>query len=222
MSISRSFEPEQPFPVIGTGEINVGRQRLAIEARSIDVERAGRAHRTHHRQHAAFPFGVEHRLVRLRLDLAEAVHAAHVVHAVHDGAPGVFGNPGADHRVARHELGELLLAPAVGALGAHRQHQEARLGGRIPDPDFGFLGQADAEVGEHAARVLDGAGTVGRGLVPDRRQSQHFPGVTGAQRTHDHVVALRRILDRDEMIADPADVAERAHGLGGVFQQGAA
>ena len=31
---------------------------------------------------------------------------------------------------------------------------------------------------------------------------------------------LRRVLDRDEMIADPADVAERAHGLGGIGQQG--
>ncbi len=36
---------------------------------------------------------MEHRLVRLGLDLAEPVHAAHVVDAVHDGAPGVFGNP---------------------------------------------------------------------------------------------------------------------------------
>src|SRR6266566_1252865 len=36
---------------------------------------------------------MKHRLVRLGLDLAKAVHAAHVVHAVHDGAPGNFGNP---------------------------------------------------------------------------------------------------------------------------------
>ena len=33
-------------------------------------------------------------------------------------------------------------------------------------------------------------------------------------------MALRRVLDGDEMIADPADMAERAHGLGGVLQQG--
>jgi len=31
---------------------------------------------------------------------------------------------------------------------------------------------------------------------------------------------LRRVLDGDEMIADPADVTERAHRLGGVIQQG--
>src|ERR1700750_366978 len=36
---------------------------------------------------------MEHRFIRLGLDLAEAVHAAHVVDAVHDGAPGVFGKP---------------------------------------------------------------------------------------------------------------------------------
>src|SRR5262245_31697863 len=41
------------------------------------------AHGALHREHAPFPGRVEHRLVRLRLDLAEAVHAAHVVHAVH-------------------------------------------------------------------------------------------------------------------------------------------
>src|ERR1700720_3745010 len=69
------------------------RQRLAIEARGIDVECAGRTHRTHHRQYPRFPFAVKHRLVRLRLDLAETIHAAHVVHAIHDGAPGVLGNP---------------------------------------------------------------------------------------------------------------------------------
>src|SRR5689334_7651278 len=36
---------------------------------------------------------MEHRFIRLDVDLAEAVHAAHVVHAVHDGAPGVLGKP---------------------------------------------------------------------------------------------------------------------------------
>src|SRR6266446_566436 len=73
------------------------RQRLPIEARSVDVERAGCAHRAHHRQYPSFPFSVKHRFVRLGLDLAETIHAAHVVHAVHDGALdgalGVFGNP---------------------------------------------------------------------------------------------------------------------------------
>src|ERR1700736_138492 len=69
------------------------RQCFAIEARRIDVEGAGGAHRAYHRQHAALPFGMKHRLVRLGLDLAETIHAAHVVDAIHDGAPGFFGNP---------------------------------------------------------------------------------------------------------------------------------
>ena len=108
---------------------------------------------------------VEHRLVRLRLDLAEAVHAAHVVHAVHDAASaGVFGKPVPIMRIARDQLGELLLAPAFGAGGPHRQHQEARLGGRIPHPDLGVLRQRHAEIGEHAARVLHRARAIGRGL----------------------------------------------------------
>jgi hypothetical protein len=32
-------------------------------------------------------------------------------------------------------------------------------------------------------------------------------------------MALRRVLDGDEMVADAADMTERADGLGGVLQQ---
>src|SRR5665213_265752 len=49
----------------------------------VDVPGAGVAHGALHRQHAALPRRVEHRLVRFNLDLAKAVHAAHVVNAVH-------------------------------------------------------------------------------------------------------------------------------------------
>ena len=189
------------------------RQRLAIEARGVDVERAGRAHRAHQRHHARLPCGVKHRLVRLGLDLAEAVHAAHVVHAVHDGAPGVFGNPVPIIESRVTSSASCCLAPALGAVRAHRQHEEARLGGRIPHADFGVLRQRDAEIGQHAARVLHGARAIGRGLVPDRRQAEHFPRVTGAQRAHDHVVTLRRVLDRDQMIAGARDMAERGDRL---------
>src|ERR1700722_8362403 len=69
------------------------RQGLAVKAGRVDVVGAGSAHRANHREHAAFPFLVKGRLIRLSLDLAEAVHAAHVVHAVHDGDPGVLGKP---------------------------------------------------------------------------------------------------------------------------------
>src|SRR5215813_9104370 len=82
--------------------------------------------------------------------------------------------PGADHRVAGDDLGKAVLAPAVRAGGPHRQHQEPRLGGRIPHPDLGLLRQRHAEIGEHAARILDGPRAIRRGLVPDRRQAEHF------------------------------------------------
>src|ERR1700712_4279783 len=110
-------------------------------------------------------------------------------------------------------------APALRAWGTHRQYEKPRLGSRIPHPDFSFLRQADTEIREHAAGILYRPGTIWRGLIPDRRQAQHFPRVTGAQRAHDNVVARRRVLDGDEVIADPADMAERTYGLGGVFQQ---
>src|SRR5262249_47768590 len=126
---------------------------------------------------------------------------------------------GADHGVAGDELGELVLAPALGAGRSHRQHQKAGLGGGIPHPDLRLLPQPDAQVGEHAARILDRARAVGRRLVPDRRQAQHFPRIAGAQRADDHVVLGGRVLDRDQMIPDPALVAERAHRLRGVLEQ---
>ena len=81
------------------------------------------------------------------------------------------------------------------------------------------FGSVDAEVVEHAARVLHRARAVRRRLVPDRRQAEHLPRIAGAQRADDHVVALRRVLDRDQMIADPAHVAHRGDRLGGVLQQ---
>ena len=154
---------------------------------------------------------VKHRLVRLRLDLAETVHAAHVVDAVHDGAPGVFGKSGADHRVARDQLGELLLAPALGALRAASAARGSA--SRRSNPTRGSRSPSAASTpksAQHAARVLHGARAIRRGLVPDRRQAEHFPRVAGAQRADDHVVALRRVLDRHQMVADAADMAERA------------
>ena len=66
---------------------------LAGEARHVDVPAAGHCHRQRDRERAPLPFGMKHRLVQLRFDLAKAVHAAHVVHAIHGQPPGLFGNP---------------------------------------------------------------------------------------------------------------------------------
>src|SRR5215831_16334938 len=218
------LEAEEPFPIIGAREIDTGRQHLAREARHVDVPGAGRAHGAVHRHHAALPAGMEHRLVRLRLDLAEAVHAAHVVHTVHGRSLWYLalrqsGEPGADHRVAGDQIGQPVLAPAVGSGGPHRQDQKAGLGGRVPHADLGVRGQPHAEIGEHAARILDGARAIGRRLVPDRRQAEHFPWIAGAQRAHDHVVDLLRVLDRHEMVADAADMAKRRDRGGAVREE---
>ena len=81
------LEAELPFLVVAAAEIDMRRQRLAGEPADVDVPQAEIAHGAVHGENAAFPRRVEHRLVRLGLDLAEAVHAAHVVDAVHGAAP---------------------------------------------------------------------------------------------------------------------------------------
>jgi hypothetical protein len=89
-----SLEAEKPALVIGAGEIDLRREQLACVTRRIDVPETGRAHGPVHRQHAAFPAFVKHRLVRLGIDFAEAVHATHVVDAIHQATSlGVLGRP---------------------------------------------------------------------------------------------------------------------------------
>ena len=182
-------QAEEPFLVIGRGEIDLRRQQFPREARHVDVPDAGRAHGAVHRQHAAFPRLVERRLVRFSTSTLPKPSMPPMSWTPFMPASSGSRQAGADHRVAGDDLGELLLAPAFGACGPHRHDQEARLGGGIPHPDFGVLGQRDAEIVEHAARVLDRARAIGRGLVPDRRQAEHFPRIAGAQRADDHVVA---------------------------------
>src|SRR6185295_18602804 len=77
------FEPHRPFLVIGGGEIEHRRKLFDGETGLVDGPQARIAHGAVERERAALPGRMEHRLVRLRLDLAESIHAAHVVHAVH-------------------------------------------------------------------------------------------------------------------------------------------
>ena len=171
-------------------------------------------------EHAPLPLGMERRLVGLGLDLAEPVHAAHVVHAVHDAtSSGRLGRPvpimqsRVTSAASRSSLQPSVPAGRSGStmkrVSAVESHTRISVS----------AGSVDAEVGEHAARVHDGARAVGRRLVPDRRQAEHLPRVAGAQRADDHVVQLGRVLDRDHVLALAADIAERGDRLGRVRQQ---
>jgi hypothetical protein len=77
------LQPLRPFLIVGLGEILVRRHLFDLGARLVDVPDLSEAERAVHRERAAFPWGVERRLVRLRLHRAESFHAAHVVDAVH-------------------------------------------------------------------------------------------------------------------------------------------
>ena len=214
------LHPQRPAPVVRRREIGLRRQGLLGESQIVDMPGAGIAERPLHGEHAPFPAFVKRRLVGLDLDLAEAVHAAHVVDAVHRAiSAGERARPVPiiESRVTRSAR-RSSLQPSVpaGRIGTTRKRVSAV---EVPDAYFGFLGQRDAEIGQNAARVLDRPRAVGRRLVPDRRQPEHFPRIAGAQRADDHVVALRRVLDRDQMVADGAHVAERGDRRGGILQQ---
>src|SRR5438067_5846989 len=119
-----------------------------------------------------------------------------------------FRQPGPDHAVAGDEPGKALFAPALRTGGAHRQHEISNFRGRIPDANVGAFRQVKTEIAEHAARILHRLGAIGRGLVPDRRQSKHRPRITGAKRTHDHVVKARGVLECHDVFALTPDIAE--------------
>ena len=223
------LEPEEPFPVVGTGHVDLGRQRLAIVARGVDVEGAGRAHRAHHRQHAAFPFGVEHRLVRLGLDLAEAVHAAHVVHAVHDGAPGVLGKPvpimelrddaaGRDAAPDRATLDDFATQVGAGA-GSRRGGQAESRNHRPASPEPHRICQRHSRSARSRYRcprtcfrrtIRAKASTISRMLWPSRRRwwnatwpqppkSAGWPSAILARRRHGHLSGAGRLSQSEHI-----------------------
>jgi hypothetical protein len=70
------------------------------------------------------------------LDAAKAVLTAKVLRAVHeDTFAGSSARPVPIIELRVTRVASSLLAPAVGAGGALRNHQVAHLGGRIPHPD---------------------------------------------------------------------------------------
>src|SRR5262249_2215966 len=87
------LQAREPDLVVGLAEVVFGRPVLAGEARHVDIPAAGARHCDRERAGALFPFVMEHRLVRFRLDRTETGNAAHVMRAIHQEAPGCFGNP---------------------------------------------------------------------------------------------------------------------------------
>ena len=128
--------------------------------------------------------GTRARPLRARGYRPEAVHAAEIVSAVHRARPA---SPGAFARSTP------IIAFLVTSFASSASLQPSVPGGRSgrtrkrtsevePHPDLDVVGQLGAEFGEHAARVGDRARAVRRRLVPDRRQPEYRPGVTGAER----------------------------------------
>ena len=186
-----------PLLVVVLRQIEIWPQRLAQIAEAVDGEAGGEGHDLQEAAGPALPRLMKRRLVALGVDRAEAVHAAQVVDRVH--LRGDLAD--ADHGIARHQRSQLLLAHPLRAGGTLRQHQVAHLGGRIPDPDLDMLRQLQAELLQHAARVDHRARAVRRRFVPGRRQAQHRQRIAGAQGADDQVVDLRRVLDRDDVLA---------------------
>src|SRR5215469_11511371 len=93
-----------------------------------------------------------------------------------------------DHRIARDAGGKPLLAPTFSAGGAHWQHQVAQLGIAVPDAHLSLIRYREAEFCEHASRIAHEAGTVRRRLVPDWRQTECRPRITGAEGADHNIV----------------------------------
>src|SRR2546426_9006376 len=91
----------------------------------------------------------------------------------------------ADHRVTRDQLRERGLAQAFGAGGPLRKNQVPELGARVPDPDLHALGQVDAELAQHHARLPYRAGAVLERLVPDWREAGESGRVAGGEGADD-------------------------------------
>ena len=80
MGHDAALEPQEPALIIRGGEIGERRQVFERGTPAVDRPQAGGSHRPLQRIDAAFPIGVEDRLIGLGFDRAEAVRTAHVVH----------------------------------------------------------------------------------------------------------------------------------------------
>src|SRR6476659_5551349 len=120
----------------------------------------------------------------------------------------LFRQSRADHAVAGDQIHQTFFAPAFGAGGSHREHEISNFGGRIPDANLRAFGQFKAEIPEDATRIFHGLGPIGCGLVPDRRQPEYRPRITGAKRAYDHVVEVWGVLEHHDVLALTPRIAE--------------
>ena len=173
---------------------------------------AGHSHRKRKCEGALLPLIMEYRLVHLRLDGAVAVRAAEVLPAVHFKSFGDFGKP------------VPIIESRVTSSASFSSFQPSVPAGRIGTTRYrisavesqmrisGIFWQRHAKIGQDTARVCDGARTIGCRFVPDRGEAQHRPRITRAQRAYDHVVKFRCVLQRDDVFALAAGIAEFADG----------
>src|SRR5947208_4195606 len=96
----------------------------------------------------------------------------------------------------------------LGPCGALRQHEVAHLGGRIPYADLDLLTDFQSELAQYTARIYHGARPVRGGFVPDRREAEDCPGITGAERANDEVMALGGVLDDHHVLTRTPAIAE--------------
>src|SRR3989449_10357785 len=155
-------------------------------------------HRHGHAEDAALPRLVEDQLAVLPRQRRLAGHVGDLaardgVHRTPLRSAGRGGRDDrhADHRVTRDQLRERGLAQAFGAGGPLRKNQVPELGARVPDPDLHALGQVDAELAQHHARLPYRAGAVLERLVPDWRGPRESGRVTGAEGAGDEGVGAR-------------------------------
>src|SRR5713101_99398 len=167
-------------------------------------------HRHGHAEDAALPRLVEDQLAVLPRQRRLAGHVGDLAarDGVHRTPLRSAGRGGrvdrhADHRVTRDQLPERGLAQAFGAGGPLRKNQVPELGARVPDPDLHALGQVDAELAQHHARLPYRAGAVLERLVPDWREPDESVRIARAERADDEVVDAGRVLDHLEV--DPAE-----------------
>ncbi len=100
-----------------------------------------------------------------------------------------------------------------------RQHQVTGFGAGVPDLDHHVTRQLRPQFAQHGAAFPDQARTELKALVPLRRQAQDRPVGARAQAADNHVLDPGRVLQRDDVLALRAGVAELGARGGAVLEQ---